>query len=176
MKFRQFEVVRLVDGFPADGVEPGTLAVVVGVLETRGSDQEAGYELEVHLPGRPPYTAAVTEAQVAPLLGPGRRELWIMPEYDCHALWATDGTTSGVHDNVSADSLGLSPALVTAVTQWEAAYAATFVLADPAASGFSDRAAQEAFRGAGRQLAERVAGELGPEWDVLYKYGEDDTF
>jgi hypothetical protein len=99
-----------------------------------------------------------------------------MPEYDCHALWATDGTTSGVHDNVSADSLRLSPGLVAAVTQWEAAYAATFVRSDPASSGFTDHAAQEAFRRTGRELAERVAGELGAGWDVVYRYGEDDAF
>jgi hypothetical protein len=176
MRFRQFEVVRLVQGFPADGIAPGTLAVVIDVHEAPGSGREAGYELEVHRPGRPLYTAAATEAQVAPLLRAGRRELWIMPEYECHAFWATDGTTSGVHDNVSADSLGLSPTLVAAVTAWEAAYAATYSPADPASSGFMDDAAEETFRGVGKLLAERVARELGTGWDVVYRYGAEGDY
>lgn len=174
MRFRQFEVVRLIEGFPEDDIAPGTLAVVVDVLAALGPDREAGYELEVHLAGRPLYRATATETQVAAVLRPGRRELWIMPEYECYAFWATDGTTSGVHDNVSAESLGLSPALVTAMTEWESAYAATYVPADPAASGFPDDAGEEAFRVAGKSLAERVAGELGSGWDVVYRYGEED--
>jgi hypothetical protein len=180
MRFRQFEVVRLVYGFPTDGIEPGTLAVITDVHEALGPGREAGYRLEVHRPGRPLYTAAALETHVAPLLTPPRRELWIMPEYDCYAFWATDGTISGVHDNVSADSLGLSPALVDAVTAWEAVYAATFVDADPARSGFVDAAAEEAFRAEGKVLAERVTQELGTHWDVVYRYGvdgvDDDAF
>lgn len=174
MKFRQFEVVRLVDGFPEDGIDPGTMAVVVDVREAAGPGLGAAYELEVHLAGRALYRASATEAQMAPLLKPGRRELWIMPEYGCDAFWATDGTTSGVHDNISAVALGLSPALITAVQDWERAYEATFVARDPAASGFADAAAEEAFRAAGRALADRVAGELGSGWDVVYRYGQAD--
>lgn len=174
MRFRQFEVVRLVDGFPEDGIDPGTLAVVVDVREAAGPGQGTGYELEVHLVGRSPYQAFATQAQIAPLLKPGRRELWIMPEYGCDAFWATDGTISGVHDNISAVALGLSPALIAAVRDWESAYEATYVPWDPAASGFADAAAQEAFRVAGLALAERVAGELGSGWDVVYRYGQAD--
>lgn len=174
MRFRQFEVVRLIDGFPEDGIAPGTLAVVIDVCEPGGPDGVVAYELEVHLPGRPLYTASATGAQLAPLLKPGRRELWIMPEYGCNAFWATDGTTSGVHDNVSAVALGLSPALIAAVAEWEAAYEATFAPQDPASSGFADAAAEEAFRATGRALAERVAAELGSGWDVVYRYGQDD--
>lgn len=172
MRFRQFEVVSLIYGFPEDGIEPGTLAVVIDVYEALGPGREAGYELEVHLPGRPLYTASATEAQIAPLLKPGRREVWIMPEYGCNAFWATDGTTSGVHDNVSAVALGLSPTLIAAARDWEAAYEATFSEGDPASSGFADAVAEESFRATGRDLAERVAGELGSGWDVVYRYGE----
>jgi hypothetical protein len=179
MRFRQFEVVRLVEGFPADGVEPGTLAVVLDAhepAEAGREEAEARYDLEVHLPGRPLYTATATESQIIPLLMPARRKLWIMPEHGCHAFWATDGSISGVHDNVSADALGLSPALVAAVMEWEAAFAATFVEADPASSGFADAAAEAAFRAAGSALAERIATELGSGWDVVYRYGEEDAF
>ena len=173
MRFRKFEVVRLIDGFPADGIEPGTLAVVMDVHEPLGPGLEAGYELEVHLPSRPLYTAMAMESRVEPLLTSPRQELWIMPEYDCYAFWATDGTTSGIHDNISADALGLSPALAAAAEEWESAYAATYAEMDPASSGFADAAAEAAFREAGRSLAERVAAELGSGWDVVYRYGEE---
>jgi hypothetical protein len=182
MRFRQFEVVRLVEGFPADGIEPGTLAVVLDAHASAEPGREARYELEVHLPSRPLYTASATESQITPLLMPARRKLWIMPGHGCHAFWATDGSISGVHDNISADALGLSPALVAAVAEWEAAFAATFVEADSGSSGLADaaaeeafRAAKEAFRAAGSSLAERVAAELGSGWDVVYRYGEEDA-
>lgn len=171
-------MVRLIHGFPEDGIAPGTLAVVIDVDEPRGrtgsgSDEELAYALEVHLPGRPLYTASATTDQLEALLKPGRRELWIMPEYRCRAFWATDGTTSGVHDNIAADAdvLGLSPALVAAVQEWEASYEATYVPDDPMSSGFPDAGAEASFRETGRQLAERVAAELGSGWDVVYRYG-----
>lgn len=178
MRFRQFEVVRLIDGIPQDGIAPGTLAVVVDVHDGDHGDPSlespAAYELEIVRPGLPPYTTSATEHAVAPLLTPGRHELWIMPEYQCHSFWATDGTTSGIHDNVSAESLGLSPALVADVTAWQDAYEATYVPDDPASSGFSSPATEEAFRQAGRAIADRVAAELGSGWSVVYRYGDSD--
>jgi hypothetical protein len=174
MRFRQFEVVRLIDGIPEDGIAPGTLAVVVDVHESDPTLRQpaTAYELEIHRPGLPLYTTSASQDAVAPLLTPGRHELWIMPEYECHSFWATDGTTSGIHDNVSAESLGLSAGLIADVAAWEAAYEATYVPSDPASSGFRSAAEDEAFRVTGRMLADRVAAELGSGWSVVYRYGE----
>jgi hypothetical protein len=173
MRFRQFEVVRLIDGIPADGIAPGTLAVVTDVYDADPAlHRPPAYELEIHRPGLPLYTTSAPQDALEPLLTPGRHELWIMPEYECHSFWATDGTTSGIHDNVSAESLGLSAALVTDIAAWENAYESTYVPADPASSGFRSAAAEEAFRVAGQVLAERVTAELGSGWSVVYRYGE----
>jgi hypothetical protein len=183
MRFRQFEVVRLIHGMPEAGIAPGTLAVVIDVRDADPSlPSTAEYELEIRRPGMPLHTASAGENALAPLLTPGRHELWIMPGYACHSFWATDGTTSGVHDNVSAASLKLSPALVADVTAWEAEYDAAHATSDPAAgstgysgstgsSGFASAAAEAAFRRAGRAIANRVAAELGSGWSVVYRYG-----
>ena len=173
MRFRQFEVVRLIDGIPADGITPGTLAVVTDVYDTDPTlRRPTTYQLEIHRPGLSLYTTSVPQDAIAPLLTPGRHELWIMPEYECYSFWATDGTTSGIHDNVAAESLGLSAPLVADIAAWENAYESTYVPSDPASSGFRSAAAEEAFRLAGRVLADRVAAELGSGWSVVYRYGE----
>lgn len=173
MRFRQFEVVRLIDGIPADGIAPGTLAVVTNVYDADPTlHRPTAYELEIHRPGLPLYTTSALQDAIEPLLTPGRHELWIMPEYECYSFWATDGTTSGIHDNVSAESLGLSAPLVASIAAWEDAYESTYVPSDPASSGFRSAAAEEAFRLAGHVLADRVAAELGSGWSVVYRYGE----
>lgn len=196
MRFRRFEVVRLVHGFPQHAITPGTLAVVTGVPDADPSfASPVAYELEIHRPGKPLYRASATEDAITPLLTPGRRRLWIMPGYQCHSFWATDGTTSGVHDNVSAASLELSPSLVAEVAAWEAAYEAAYEAtyeatyrtaygggaradasdrAESSRAGFSSAAAEEAFRSAGQAIANRVAAELGSGWSVVYRYGESD--
>jgi Domain of unknown function (DUF4926) len=43
MRFKQYDVVKLVKGFPEDGVPPGTKAVVLEVLDK----PQPHYEVEV---------------------------------------------------------------------------------------------------------------------------------
>ena len=68
MRFRQFEVVRLIGGIPADGIAPGTLAVVTDVYDADPTlHRPTTYELEIHRPGLPLYTTSAPQDAIAPL-------------------------------------------------------------------------------------------------------------
>ncbi|MFI5896482.1 hypothetical protein ACIA5D_40920 [Actinoplanes sp. NPDC051513] len=87
----------------------------------------------------------------------------MMTDYDCFPLWRRDetGTT-----NVDPVSLPISAELAAALLAWADEYDETLDRDDPIRSGFADEAAAEAFDTRGRELARRLAGELG--WTVDY--------
>lgn len=91
------------------------------------------------------------------------RRLKLMADYDCHPLWGVSADDLG---DVDPASLPISAALVAALAVWAEDYDATLVRDDPAASGFTDAAAEAAFRARGEVLAARLADELGPAWTV----------
>ncbi|MFC7277520.1 hypothetical protein ACFQS1_26290 [Paractinoplanes rhizophilus] len=82
----------------------------------------------------------------------------MMTDYDCFPLWQRDenGTT-----NVDPASLPISAELASALLAWADEYDETLDRDDPIRSGFPDEAAAEAFDRQGRELARRLASELG---------------
>jgi hypothetical protein len=95
------------------------------------------------------------------------RSVRVLADYDCFALWASDGTSS---ENVDpgAPELGLSEPLAQDLDRWADEYSATLDEDDPLSSGFESEAAENAFYARGHELALRVKRELGESWKVSY--------
>jgi hypothetical protein len=77
-----------------------------------------------------------------------------MADYECYPLWEGDGP-----GNVDPSSLDISGDLAVAITAWGGEYDATLDRENPAASGFADQPAAEAWLRRGAQLAARLRGE-----------------
>lgn len=88
----------------------------------------------------------------------------VMADYNCWPLWAADGEV----DNIDPASVPLSVGLRRALLDWADAFDAILDHDDPAASGFASPEARVAFDRRGRELAQRVAGELRETHRVLY--------
>ena len=81
-----------------------------------------------------------------------------MTDYDCFPLWRRgDGGTT----NVDPATLPISAGLAAELLAWADDYDDTLDRDDPVSSGFADPAGEEAFNARGRELARRLAGELG---------------
>jgi hypothetical protein len=91
------------------------------------------------------------------------KNLALMAEYDCFAIWDRD-----TPDNLNADVLPISDQLKSRIHAWEAAFEATQVRDDPVASGFSDPSALAAFDEEGRQIWRTLIEELGGGYYVRY--------
>ncbi|GGO43902.1 hypothetical protein GCM10012287_08170 [Streptomyces daqingensis] len=89
----------------------------------------------------------------------------LAPEYECDPLWLS--TQSGV-ENIPACHLPIDAALVDEVQKWGAEYEATYVPEDPLASGFSTPREESDFVERGRDIAHRLAEELGSTWCVYF--------
>ncbi|QVQ53421.1 hypothetical protein J4H86_06590 [Spiractinospora alimapuensis] len=91
----------------------------------------------------------------------------VMADYDCYPLW---GVGPGFYDNLSpyASALGLSSGLAVELDRWAEEYDATLNRADPKESGFPTPEAEDDFARRGRELAQRVANEVGGVWSVIY--------
>ncbi len=95
------------------------------------------------------------------------RRIKVMADYGCDPLWVRDAEFM---DNVSPNApwLGLSDELIAALDRWAAEFDATLNRDDPRESGFRSPTEQTCFARRGRQLAERVAEEVGVSWSVRW--------
>jgi hypothetical protein len=91
------------------------------------------------------------------------RNLALMAEYDCFAVWDRDAP-----DNLNADVLPISDDLKGRIHAWERAFAHTQVKDDPDASGFSDPRALAEFDQEGTRIWKSLIEELGDEYFVSY--------
>ncbi len=87
------------------------------------------------------------------------------PDYGASGLWLFD--ENGTKHGVSADRLGLSPAMQRELRAWSGEYDR---LADTEYR-FPSPAARQAFTSRWWELAERVAAELGSPWVVETPFG-----
>ncbi|MBB4929356.1 hypothetical protein F4561_000176 [Lipingzhangella halophila] len=94
-----------------------------------------------------------------------------MADFECYPLWVRDESRGDeIHENTSPHSswIGLSDELATALNHWADEFDATLDPDDPKESGFRSQEDWSRFVRRGRELAERVSGEMGEEWSVLY--------
>ena len=91
------------------------------------------------------------------------RNLALMAEYDCFAIWDKDAP-----DNLNADVLPISESLKTRIHAWETTFDGTQVRDDPDASGFSTESALREFDEEGRKIWKCLIGELGNDYFVRY--------
>ncbi|WP_375187156.1 hypothetical protein [Sphingobium yanoikuyae] len=98
-------------------------------------------------------------------------QIKVMADYGCAPLWWDEGSPEKMGD-IQPDSLGLSDGLCADLWAWSKDYDATLNVDDPSRSGFRSSADEQAFEERGRQLTERLAGELEPEAKVRYWRGD----
>jgi hypothetical protein len=105
---------------------------------------------------------------------PRRRALRVRlaPEwYRVHPLWVwnpDDPIPGNVEPGELGKWYGLSPALCAEIEAWDEEFQETFLPDDPMESGFADEAAAERWDQRGRELARRLARELGPAIPVEF--------
>jgi hypothetical protein len=87
----------------------------------------------------------------------------LAPEwYRVHPLWVWY-PEDPIPGNVEPGELyGLSPGLCAEIEAWDEEFQEIFLPDDPMGSGFADEAAAERWDQQGRELARRLARELGP--------------
>lgn len=91
------------------------------------------------------------------------RNLKLMTDYNCYALWDEDEI-----DNVNVDSLPVSVELKSRIHRWEDAYDATLNQNDPASSGFTTLDELHRFDEEGMELWRCLRRELGRECIIRY--------
>lgn len=93
-------------------------------------------------------------------------QIKVMADYDCAPLWWDDDAER--MGPIEPETIGLSDRLCADLQSWAAAFDATLVRDDPKLSGFVSEAEERAFYDCGRELAKRVADELGVAHQVRY--------
>ena len=94
-----------------------------------------------------------------------RKEIRLMPEYDCFPLW-----DDLAPDNLDPSSLPISPSLNDRIQAWNRQFAATQCRDDPDESGFPTREEEIRFDEAGRVLWDELRAELGDDYVVRYRF------
>jgi hypothetical protein len=90
------------------------------------------------------------------------KSIKVMADYESYPIWVRE---DGGLDNVDPRTLPISEGLAQALLDWADAFDATLNRDDPIESGFPTPADEEAFFAQGRELADRLAAELGTEVD-----------
>ena len=94
------------------------------------------------------------------------RSIKLMADYQCHPLWEA---SPGQVGNIDPATLPISPDLVARLARWAHLYDATLNWADPLSSGFKSQGDEAEFRRLGREIAERLRNELGPDYALQIK-------
>jgi hypothetical protein len=117
----------------------------------------------IRLPRRSREDGATGEAADATVSGDERLpvRLRLAPEWNCSPLWDADTGAP-----VSVYRLGLSFELSDRIEAWDDTWQATYNDDDPAAGGFKDETAQQAYLAEGRAIVEALRGEWSGELEV----------
>ncbi|WP_332681267.1 hypothetical protein [Bosea sp. (in: a-proteobacteria)] len=91
--------------------------------------------------------------------------LVIAPEWlGRSGLWLLDA--KGKRKPVDAEDVGLSEALADRLEAWMDSFDAIYDEANEAASDFGSEAERLGWEAEGAALADAIASELGPEWEI----------
>jgi hypothetical protein len=94
----------------------------------------------------------------------------VMAEYESFPLWQRDSRGTA---NVDPATLPIPSGLAQELLDWADAFDSTLNRSDPAASGFSDPAAEDDFYAEGQRLARRLADELAGRYAIEWFDGRD---
>ncbi|MCV9936639.1 hypothetical protein OIU35_09710 [Boseaceae bacterium BT-24-1] len=95
-------------------------------------------------------------------------ELLIAPEWlGRSGLWLID---KGKRKPVDADDIGLSDDLADRLESWMDVFDAIYDEADEAASDFAGEVERLAWETEGASLADAIAKELGPKWQISHDF------
>jgi hypothetical protein len=94
------------------------------------------------------------------------RQLQVLADYECFPVWRTDPANL---ENVDPATPPVSSELAGALLRWAAELDATLNQEYPPDSGFPLERDRRDFLERGRQLAGRLARELGPGYRVTYQ-------
>lgn len=89
----------------------------------------------------------------------------LMPEYECYPIWVEN---KGLFDNIKPEKLPISPGLAIDIMEWSKIYEKTYNHKNPIESGFLTDIDKEFFCNRGIILKERLALELGSNYDIVF--------
>lgn len=101
------------------------------------------------------------------------RTVLINADWKAWPTWVVKET--GAVDNPAPADLGLSADLSDALVAWADEYDAIFDEDYPPNTAFPSEEDERAWQARGRELAERVARELGADTEVRYRSGSEDV-
>jgi hypothetical protein len=94
------------------------------------------------------------------------RQLQVLSDYECFPVWRPGPASV---ENVDPATLPVSEELAAALMRWAEEFDATLNQEYPPDSGFPLERDRDAFLQRGRDLAGRLARELGPGYQVTYQ-------
>ena len=94
-------------------------------------------------------------------------KLKLMAEYECWPLWLSSGAADQ-RGNIDPVGLPLQPSTRHRLEQWARWFETTYNPDDPAASGFADQTARQAFNEEGQTLARLLQSELAGLYEVAF--------
>ncbi len=92
------------------------------------------------------------------------RRIKLMSDYECSPVWE-NGESPG---NIDLEELPISVGLRERLHAWAKAYDQTLNRADPSASCFASKEAEDAFERDGLLLSQALVAELGSGYEVNY--------
>jgi hypothetical protein len=97
----------------------------------------------------------------------GRVGIDVLADYGNWATWIESSEVG--RENVDPAELGISDPLVAELNAWADEFTRTLNQDYPPGSGFGSAAERREFLDRGRRLAARLAAELPPNYDVLFR-------
>lgn len=90
----------------------------------------------------------------------------LMPDYDCHPLWSMN---PGDYRDIDPRELPISRGLQLRLSLWASKYDETLDRDCPSRSGFDSEELEREFKQEGKELAECLRDELGPNFSISLK-------
>lgn len=100
-----------------------------------------------------------------------KKELKLMPDYDCYPLWVRDD--AGL-ENIDPNSLNISTSLKESLEIWKKKYDSTFVRKNPIESGFKSMDDEKKYYEEGKKIYYELLKELGHAYKVYYLTWSED--
>jgi hypothetical protein len=100
-----------------------------------------------------------------------KKELKLMPDYDCYPLWVRDD--AGL-ENIDPNSLNIPASLKQSLEIWKKEYDSTYVRNNPIESGFKSMSDEKKYYEEGKKLYYELLKELGHAYKVYYLTWSED--
>lgn len=96
------------------------------------------------------------------------KKIRLVTDYFCYPVFHDDGATTGEYGDINPYTLPISKELANDLIEWQHWYERGINMNDPGNSAGMSTAEEELFKKYGHDLLERLASELGSEYQVRW--------